>query len=572
MAENRRKPIGVLLKEKGIIHDGHINLALQDQNITGDRLGETLERLALVSPYDIATTIAEQAQREVVDVGQVVPEEASLRLFNMNLCRTNTFLPMRHDRQCIEVVTAADDTVELERLINRKTGLQSRIYQGEKPKILNAVQHFFYFLEHPVEELLAREVKQLEGDVDGVRSLDPLLNHLFQLAVKLRSTDIHIRPLDRAINIALRIDGVLRPVISLPLSLRRIISTIKMKASMDIAEQRLPLDGSYSGTILENPYDFRVSTTVTQYGENMVIRLLPMRSDLMGLSQLGFAAEDIETIHQIFSSPYGIALLTGPTGSGKSTTLYAAVRALNLTELNVMTVENPIEYRLPLARQTEVNIRAGYTFANAIRFFLRHDPDVILVGEIRDEETAKTALSASETGHMVLSTLHTNTAFGAIPRLRALGAEPYMLGESIVGIVSQRLARRLCHQCRQAYTATAEDLHYLKLETPAVEVGDSVGEKGEVVATDAASSPPLTLYRAKGCDTCAHTGYFGRMLVYEIVKQDREIATMLHNDASMEEMVASAKSRGFKDIFECAREKVLAGSTSVEEMTRVIGY
>ena len=544
----QKKPLGELLKGKGLITEGNIELALQDQKITGERLGETLERLAFVSEYDVATTIAEQEGRPYLDVDQAAPDEKTMRLFNMNLCLTNYFLPLRHDDERIEVIAAADDMVALERLLTRLTGLKPIIYQGEKGKIRNAIQHFFYFLENPVERLIERETQLLATDVDDVRSLEPFIDHLFQLAVKHRTTDIHIRPMDRAINVAFRVDGVMRPMFSLPPSLKRLVSTFKMKADMDIAEQRLPQDGSFSARILNNPYDFRVSTTICPYGENMVLRLLPMSSNLMGMEQLGFEPEDVSLIQELFSEPYGIVLLTGPTGSGKTTTLYAALRTLDLTEKNVITVENPIEYRLPLVRQTEVNIKAGYNFANAVRYFLRHDPDVILVGEVRDAETAQTAVSASETGHLVLSTLHTNTALGARPGLRSLGIEPFMIGESLVGVVSQRLVRRVCPNCREEYEPTAQELEYL---------GESNIDK---------------LYRGRGCDACQHTGYLGRTLVYEVLRPNRELVSQIARDEHLDVLTETATAAGFRDIFTNAVAKVKRGDTSVAEMIRVLGH
>ncbi|ABK43449.1 type II secretion system protein E (GspE) [Magnetococcus marinus MC-1] len=546
----RKKPIGVLLQEKGLISDAHIGLALQDQKITKERVGEILERLGFVSQYDVATTISEQEDRPYLDINAVRPAEESLRLFNRNICEQNDFLPMRHDTQAgaIECVTAADDVVALDKLITRHTGLKPFFYQGEKGKIRNAVQYYYYFLENPVEKLLEREIQLLSMDKDDVRNLDNFVAHLFQLAVKNRASDIHIRPMDRAINIAFRIDGVLRPMFSLPPSMKRVITTLKMRADMDIAEQRLPQDGSFGETILTNHYDFRVSTTVCPYGENMVMRLLPAKSDFMGLPQLGFEPDDIELVRQIFNEPYGIVLLTGPTGSGKTTTLYAAVRALNLTEKNVMTVENPIEYRIPLMRQTQINTKAGYTFSSAIRHFLRHDPDVILVGEIRDKETAETAISASETGHLVLSTLHTNTAFGALPRLRSLGIPPFMLADSLVGVVSQRLVRKICPTCKEAYTPSQEELDYLKIE-----------------GLD-------TLYRGVGCETCFGTGFHGRTLVYEVLRSFPALAVAIGNDATLDEMRHIAVSNGYREIETCAHAKLVRGDVSLSEVVRVLGY
>ncbi|MEO5332209.1 MAG: GspE/PulE family protein [Magnetococcus sp. YQC-5] len=550
MAEQEKstKQLGELLKEKGLITNTHIELALQDQKVTRERVGEILERLGFISQFDIATTIADQDGRKYVDVDQKRPSPASLRLFNINACLTHKFLPYFNDDKEAIVVTFSDDVEGLEKFISRSTGLKPRIRQGEKGKIINAIQYYYYFLENPVEKLIEKEIQLLYADRDGVRSLDSFVMHLLQLAVKARASDIHIRPMDLTISVAFRVDGVMRAQFALPLTFKRLISTLKMKSGMDIAEQRLPQDGSFSETILNNSFDFRVSSTICPYGENLVLRLLPTRGDFMGMRQLGVFEEDIELLTQIFNEPFGIVLLTGPTGSGKTTTLYAAVRRLNLTEKNILTVENPIEYRIPLIRQTQINIKAGYTFANAIRFFLRHDPDVIMVGEIRDQETAQTAVSASETGHLVLSTLHTNTALGAIPRLRSLGIPNFMLADSLVGVVSQRLVRKICPGCKEAYQPDADELAYL--QDPEI----------------------TTLWRGRGCEHCHQSGYMGRTLIYEILRSNRELAGMIGRDADLESMERSVIQAGFKNIFHTAVRKVKLGMTTVREVIRVLGH
>ncbi|MBF0427625.1 MAG: type II/IV secretion system protein [Magnetococcales bacterium] len=547
-AEKATKQIGELLKEKGLINDSQIELALQDQKVTRERVGEILERLGFISQYDIATTIADQDGRKYVDVDQKRPAHETLRLFNLNGCLTNKFLPYFHDDKVVFVATYSDDVEGVMKIISRATGLKPQVRQGEKSKIINAIQYYYYFLENPVETLIQKEIQLLAADRDGVRSLDSFVVHLLQLAVKARASDVHIRPMDKSISVAFRVDGVMRAQFALPLTFKRLISTLKMKASMDIAEQRLPQDGSFSETILNNQFDFRVSSTVCPYGENLVLRLLPAKGDFMGMRQLGVFEEDLELLTQIFNEPFGIVLLTGPTGSGKTTTLYAAVRRLNLTEKNILTVENPIEYRIPLIRQTQINIKAGYTFANAIRFFLRHDPDVILVGEIRDPETAQTAVSASETGHLVLSTLHTNTAFGAIPRLRSLGIPNFMLADSLVGVVSQRLVRKICPGCKEEYTPTPDELAYLK------------------------DTEILSLWRGRGCEHCHQSGYMGRTLIYEILRSNREIKGMIGRDVDVETMEQAALKDGFRTIFDNAVRKVKLGQTTVKEVIRVLGH
>jgi type II secretory ATPase GspE/PulE/Tfp pilus assembly ATPase PilB-like protein len=548
MSENRpRKQLGELLKEKGLITEDHIRYALQEQKITQERLGELFERLGFVTEHDVVATLSEQSSVPYLDVDTVIPQEAVLKLFNKNLCLTNQFLPLRRVDRNLEVVAANIGDDGLVQRISRQTGLIPILHIGEQKKIINAVNKFFYFLENPVERLIANEVKVLAQDKEMARGLENLVKHLLHLAIKMRATDIHIRPTAKSINISFRVDGVMTSVLALPPNLNRLIASIKMRADMDIAEQRLPQDGRFTATILNNTYDFRVSTIVLPQGENMVLRILPMESAIMGLGELGFLPEHIKHMQRIFNEPFGIVLLTGPTGSGKSTTLYAGIRCLNLLDKNVLTVEEPIEYEVPLLRQTQVNEKAGYTFANAIRYFLRHDPDVILVGEIRDAETAGTALTASTTGHLVLSTLHTNSALGAIPRLRDLGIRPFLIADSLIGVVSQRLVRKICVHCKTAYSPSNWEKTYLKTS----EIGQ--------------------LYKGKGCEVCNGTGYFGRTLVYELFTVNRELALLIEQGVDVSQLALNAKENGYIDIFDITVQKVLAGITTTEEALRILG-
>jgi type II secretory ATPase GspE/PulE/Tfp pilus assembly ATPase PilB-like protein len=548
MSENRpRKQLGELLKEKGLITEDHIRYALQEQKITQERLGELFERLGFVTEHDVVATLSEQSSVPYLDVDTVIPQEAVLKLFNKNLCLTNQFLPIRRVDRNLEVVAANIGDDGLVQRISRQTGLIPILHIGEQKKIINAVNKFYYFLENPVERLIANEVKVLSQDKEMARGLENLVKHLLHLAIKMRATDIHIRPTAKSINISFRVDGVMTSVLALPPNLNRLIASIKMRADMDIAEQRLPQDGRFTATILNNTYDFRVSTIVLPQGENMVLRILPMESAIMGLGELGFLPEHIKHMQRIFNEPFGIVLLTGPTGSGKSTTLYAGIRCLNLLDKNVLTVEEPIEYEVPLLRQTQVNEKAGYTFANAIRYFLRHDPDVILVGEIRDAETAGTALTASTTGHLVLSTLHTNSALGAIPRLRDLGIRPFLIADSLIGVVSQRLVRKICVHCKTAYSPSNWEKTYLKTS----EIGQ--------------------LYKGKGCEVCNGTGYFGRTLVYELFTVNRELALLIEQGVDVSQLALNAKENGYIDIFDITVQKVLAGITTTEEALRILG-
>ena len=547
ITKNSKKPIGVLLKEKGFINDGHIEYALKEQKITKEMLGQLLERLGFVTEYDVIATLAEQSGVPFMEVDEVIPDEAILKLFNKNLCLNNTFLPVRKVDKFIEVTVynVLDD--KLGQLIARQSGLIPKLFIAEKKKIINAINKFYYFLENPIEKLIETEVRILAQDVEMARGMDSLIKYILHLAIKMRATDIHVRPMKKATNISFRIDGVIKTVMALPPSLNRLVASIKMRADMDIAEQRLPQDGRFDEVILNSRYDFRISTIVTPQGENMVMRILPLESAMMGMGQLGFFDEHIEIIENIFKEPFGIILLTGPTGCGKSTTLYAGIRSLNLLEKNVLTVEEPIEYDVPLLRQTQVNVKAGYTFANAIRYFLRHDPDVMLVGEIRDEETAAAAITASTTGHLVLSTLHTNNALGVIPRLKDLGIRPFLIADALIGIVNQRLVRKICNSCRKAYEPPDSEKAYLK----------------DLSITE--------LYRGEGCEICNGSGYFGRTLVYEILAVNRKLAMLIEKEADMNLLLAESSEYERIDIFAVTVEKVKQGITSTEEAVRILG-
>ena len=547
MDNPKQKPIGLLLKEKGLITENHIQYALQEQKITKEKLGELLERLGFVTDHDVVNTLADQYKVEYRDLEELIPDEKILKLFNKNICLKNLFLPISKEENHILVAAYNVKDPRLGQLISRQTGLVPKIFIAEQKKIINAINKFFYFLENPIDKLIETEIRILAQDVEMARGMDNLIKLLFHLAVKMRATDIHIRPMKKAINIAFRIDGVMNSIMAMPPNLNRLTAGIKMRAKMDIAEQRLPQDGRFSTTILNNRYDFRISTVVTPQGENIVIRILPLENVGVGMQQLGFYKDHLQLVSNMFNEPFGIILLTGPTGSGKSTTLYAGIRNLNLLEKNVLTVEEPIEYEIPLLRQTQVNEKAGYTFANAIRYFLRHDPDVILVGEIRDSETAATAVTASTTGHLVLSTLHTNSALGAIPRLRDLGVRPYLIADSLVGVVSQRLVRKICNSCKTGYQPSEKEKAYL-----------------DDYAID-------TLYKGTGCEVCSGSGYFGRTLVYEIFTVDQEISRLIEHEAELSQIMDKVWNYGYVSIFDVMTAKIKDGITTVEESVRILG-
>ena len=539
--------LGDILIEQGLIEEKHLLFALQVQKTTREKLGQILTRIGLINEYDLATILARQLNLEFIDLNNEEPDTELLKKFNRHTCLTHKIFPLRYQNNKVLLATSDLPGPQLEQICLRFTGKKPEYVLAEETKIVTSIYNYFYFLENPVEVILQREAELLAADTSMTTSPDNLIQHLLLFAVKKRATDIHIRPMINGISVALRIDGTLESAFFFPPQLKRIATAIKLQAGMDISEQRLPQDGRWSVRILNRRYDIRVSSIVTPYGENLVLRLLSQEKAGFSLETLGFLDEDLKIIKQAFAEPFGIMLLTGPTGSGKSTTLTAGLMTLDLLGKNVITIEDPIEYIVPLARQTQINEAAGYNFANAIRYFLRHDPDVILVGEMRDELTARTAMTAANTGHFVLSTLHSNTALGAIPRLQDLNIDNLTIAESLVCIISQRLIKTVCPFCREQYTPTEEEKRYL--HDPDIKA----------------------LYKGRGCDLCGKSGYRGRTLIYEILLMNKRLRSLIEQNASIYELEKAILESGFNSMFDIAVKKIKAGITDIKEIKRVLG-
>ena len=375
-----------------------------------------------------------------------------------------------------------------------------------------------------------------------------LINALFTDAIKQNASDIHIEPSDKFVSVRFRVDGVLRPIIQLKRTLAPVlVSRIKVMAKLDIAERRLPQDGHIPLGMGDHYYDIRVSTIPASGGERVVLRLLDKNADGAHLKTLGLSEHNLSFVNTLIQQPHGIILITGPTGSGKTTSMYAALRSLNDGKRNILTIEDPVEITLEGIGQTEVNMKTGLTFARGLRAILRQDPDIIMIGEIRDAETAQIAVQASLTGHMVFSSLHTNSAIGAITRLYDMGVEPFLLSSSLAGLAAQRLVRKLCHHCKQPYTASSWEMGWLGLP----------------------DEEPLTLYRPEGCFQCRQSGYYGRTGIYEIILIDDEMRKLIHDNAGEAACEAYAREH-FGGIKVDACQKIIEGITSIEEILRVI--
>lgn len=559
---------GNALTQAGLVSQAAIEYTLQKQKIEQRPLGNLLIELGFASAKEIARHLAIQQGMRFVEMDEIPePDEAVTGVFNRSLCLTYGFLPIReNDDGQIEVVLGDAQPEIVAELVLRRLGKQCLLLRSDFSSVFRAIQQHYYFAERPPARLIEAEIRKLEEDVDRAYSPETLLNHMLHLAVRERATDIHLAPTSRSRSVLLRVDGVLRPVFALSSALDRLVVYAKLRAEMDVSEQRLPQDGSFTAQVMDSQYTIRVSTLVAEFGERMVLRLLPERSNLDKLTDLGFLQEDLDTLTRSFSRPYGLILITGPTGSGKSTTLHAALRMQPLVERNVLTVEDPVEYQVQVACQTEVNRKAGYTFANAMRNFLRHDPDIILVGEIRDSETAQAALDASSTGHLVLSTLHVGSIFGVIPRLKLLGVDAETIAENLVTLINQRLVRRICPHCKSSRPATEEEMRWLQT-TPAHEQEPSTAGHAAQTGEDRS----LHLFYGAGCQHCRNTGYLGRLPVYEILSVSRELADAIASDAARGQLRQLALASGMRPITTLARQRILAGETTLEEIQRAVG-
>ena len=541
---------GDILLQKGMLNAVQLDYLLQKQKIEKERLGTLAIRLGLVQEFDVAQVLAEQRGIERIDLEAVThPDEQLLTLFRKELCLTRGFMPLRRTEQGVEVVLGDGDVEQVRQLVFERCGIRPVFFQTEFSRLRQWIRQAYYFSHNPVESLLEREIEKLGADRERAHTPEKILEYLLHMAVRDRATDIHVTPSTDSLHVLFRVDGVMRPAFALPIAVARLLVYIKLVAEMDISEQRRPQDGSFQVEILNSPFTIRVSTLVSEYGERLVLRLLPEHSQINGLLQLGFREQDVQQLMSVFSRPAGMVLLTGPTGSGKSTTLHAALRMQSLIERNILTVEDPIEYRLPTACQTQVNRRAGYTFASAIRHFLRHDPDVMLVGEIRDAETADAAVVAAATGHLVLSTLHVNSVFGVVPRLLPFGLDRQIIADNLIAVVNQRLVRRNCPFCSEPAEASSTESEWL----------------GEVHDGGAG------LHRGKGCEHCGDSGYLGRLPVYEVMMLDEDIAASIVDGEGQASLRKLSAQKGFKPMVEMARWRVAQGQTTPEEVLRVLG-
>lgn len=550
MAQN--KLIGKLLEDAGFITEEQIQVALNVQKANPMFFGEILQDLDFVTSNEIAEAIAMQNGLEYVDLSTIVPTAEALKLVPHDIAKNKNILPISVEENTLVVAMQDVNDIMTVDYLKKISGKQVKLVVADEVSIARYSEIYYYQMSNPIEAEIAELVKHaLENkEIDVPHLVDLILNN----AIKDRVTDVHITPENSAIHVFYRIDGVLRHYFALPARLHsQIVARIKITCNLDISEQRKPQDGSFSYSFLNEEFDLRVSTLPTNHGENIVMRLLGKGTSLFSLSHLGMTEQNTKIVENYFSKPYGIVLIVGPTGSGKTTTLYSALRKVNSLEKNVLTIEDPIEYKFTFIKQTQLQEKAGYTFDAAIRAFMRQDPDVMLVGEIRDPQTAELAVRASITGHLVLSTLHTNDAVGTIPRLIDLNIPPYLIGSGLLGVIAQRLVRKLCNYCKKEVDISENEL---------LEMGVSQAIINEY--------PDYKIYEAVGCEHCKYTGYSGREAVVEILDVDKEIESLITEKASTLELLEAAKQKGMHTMKEDGYIKVLTGITSFAEVNRVI--
>ncbi|MBU1923959.1 MAG: Flp pilus assembly complex ATPase component TadA [Candidatus Omnitrophica bacterium] len=542
-----------LLLKQNLITQVQVEKAKDEVKRTGIKLEKALEKLGFINEEDIAEARANASGFLYMNLEDYVIDAELTKLIPESIANKYKAVPLFKIMDTLTVGMVDPSDIQALDHIRRISKVDSVDPVLVSAKSIEKVLDFYYGQGNSVEEIVKSiESKNLfgnTGDLTEVAEEPPiikLVNILISDAVKDRVSDIHIEPEIEVLRVRYRIDGILHEVHSLPKKLQSaVISRIKILAEMDIAENRRPQDGKISVKLENKDLDIRVSTFPTVHGENVVMRLLDRSSILLGLKDLGFTKENLEIFSRMILQPNGIILVTGPTGSGKTTTLYSALSTISTMEKNIITIEDPVEYELPLIRQTQVNPKADITFSNGLRSILRQDPDVIMVGEIRDKETAEVAIQASLTGHLVFSTLHTNDAPSSLTRLIDMGLEPFLISSSLILIVAQRLVRQICPKCKEEYSPPPVALRDLGLDSS------------------------TKFFRGKGCSACKNTGFVGRIGIFEILALNEAIRKMVEERNSADAINKKAIELVMKTLREDGLEKAKLGLTTIEEILRV---
>ncbi|HQA36202.1 MAG TPA: ATPase, T2SS/T4P/T4SS family [Acetomicrobium sp.] len=553
-----RKPLlGQILVEQGYILPEQLNLALKEQTATNLRIGETLVKNGWISEKDLAEAISKQANLPFVSLSMFRPMEEAIDAIPENMSRRLEVVPLSINENSNKLTVAVSDPFNILALdeIRMITGKDVEIVIATLSDIKRAIETF-YSIRSTIDEALVEVVEEERGEFDLSKgeeavSIDDapvvkLVNTILGQAVDSSASDVHVEPFETETRVRYRIDGVLFDMLTFPKHLHPPVSSrIKIMSGMDIAEKRHPQDGRILLRVAGRRIDIRVSSLPAIYGEKLVMRLLDQATAMVGLERLGLDPDERTTLDKVIEVPYGIILVTGPTGSGKSTTLYSVIQNLNSYEVNITTVEDPVEYTIAGVNQVQINERAGLTFDTVLRSILRQDPDIILVGEMRDTETAQLAVRAALTGHLVLSTLHTNDAPSSIVRMIDMGIPPFLVSSSVVAVMAQRLVRKLCPHCKVPY------------ELP-LDVAESLGLNGFT-----------KVYKPLGCDKCRGTGYRGRTAIFEIMPMSEELRRAVMTGATSDDLRTMAINQGMRTLRVSGAKKVTEGITSADEVLSV---
>lgn len=565
MARYNKIRLGDCLIQKGLLTEEQLNTALQEQRNKGMKLGETIVALGYVEENDIIDVLCDQLGIEYVDLRKIKIEEEVGKLLNEDFIRKNCLIPIGYDQLVPNVlrvamadpmdIVAIDDisiitNLQVDPVLSTKAQIN---YQIDKifgaTKAMAAAEQYRKERDKDKEKLSGLKTDDGRDDEIDNSPIVQLVRSILEQGVRRRASDIHIEPLEYEVRVRYRIDGVLIKVMTYDIDFLSAISArIKIIGGMDISEKRKPQDGRIAMTVDRREYDVRVSILPTVNGEKIVMRLTSKENLTRDKKNLGFSEEELGKFDRILKNPHGIILVTGPTGSGKSTTLYTALSELNTEDVNIITVEDPVEANMEGINQVHVNEKAGLTFAASLRSILRQDPDIIMIGEIRDGETAGIAVKAAITGHLVVSTLHTNGTASTVTRLADMGIEPYMIGDSLVGVIAQRLVRRLCPDCKKPVQATAEEKRLLGVN----------------------ENEPLTLYEpGTECSICNGVGYFGRIGVYEIMPVNNNLRIKIAAGARADEIKAQAVADGMHTLKDGSVRLCLDGITSFKEALKI---
>ena len=563
--ERKKSQLGEVLLQSNVINRDQLKEALLVQEKTGEKLGRILIKLGYVPPEKIARALAEQQGLEFVEIARVSISPDAIKLVPHDLCKKYNLIPIGYENNVFKV--ALSDPLNLIALDDLRVFLEKDIKGviAEESEIKKAIAQHYQGDQQTWSSSAQQEIQTtVEDDVELVKALKAegeeigdeeapviqLVSRIILEASKRRASDIHVEPLKERVRIRYRIDGVLREVPGPSKTLQgSVISRLKIMAKLDIAEKRLPQDGRIKLQIKGRDVDVRVSTLPALYGESVVLRLLDRAQLLLDLSELGFSEGDEKEFNRLINIPNGIILVTGPTGSGKTTTLYTSLHSINKPNRKIITVEDPVEYQLRGINQVHVKPSIGLTFASGLRAILRQAPNVIMIGEIRDLETASIAVEASLTGHLVFSTLHTNDAAGAITRLIDMGVKSYLVASAVRAILAQRLVKKICSYCKDETKPNSEMLDFLKIKQEQIK--------------------NATFYEGRGCDQCSHTGYRGRVAIFELLILNDEICELIYKKVSSNIIRERARQCGMRTLREDGLAKVFRGVTTLEEVVRV---